>query len=81
MTEVTRCNMSNCRFGRRHDASGQDDRAVTLGLAALAPTERPEGRGSVVVPSGPPRRARAAQHDEQGDWRLAQIVHDWSADM
>jgi len=28
-----------------HDASGHDDRAVALGLAALALTERAEGRG------------------------------------
>jgi len=37
-----------------HDASGHDDRAVALGLAALALTERVEGRGSVVVPTGRP---------------------------
>ncbi len=33
-----------------HDASGHDDRAVALGLAALALTERAEGRGSITVP-------------------------------
>ncbi len=33
-----------------HDASGHDDRAVALGLAALALTERIEGRGSITVP-------------------------------
>jgi hypothetical protein len=30
-----------------HDASGHDDRAVALGLAALALTERTEGRGRI----------------------------------
>src|SRR5215218_3873095 len=30
-----------------HDASGHDDRAVALGLAALALTERAEGRGRI----------------------------------
>lgn len=33
-----------------HDASGHDDRAVALGLAALGLTERAEGRGSITVP-------------------------------
>ena len=33
-----------------HDASGHDDRAVAIGLAALALTERAEGRGSITVP-------------------------------
>jgi hypothetical protein len=37
-----------------HDESGHDDRAVALGLAALALTERTEGRGSVTVPSSAP---------------------------
>lgn len=37
-----------------HDASGHDDRAVALGLAALALTERAEGRGSVSVPRSAP---------------------------
>jgi hypothetical protein len=31
-----------------HDASGHDDRAVAVGLAALALTERTEGRGSIT---------------------------------
>jgi hypothetical protein len=44
VTKVTAGNMSNCRFCRCDDASGYDDRAVTLGLSALALTERPEGR-------------------------------------
>ncbi|MGI9084761.1 MAG: hypothetical protein ACR2FE_05650 [Aeromicrobium sp.] len=36
-----------------HDAGQHDDRAVALGLAALALTEKPDpGRGSVSVPSG-----------------------------
>lgn len=36
-----------------HDASAHDDRAVALGLAALALVERPEtGRGSITVPTG-----------------------------
>jgi hypothetical protein len=30
-----------------HDASGHDDQAVALGLAALALTERTEGRGQI----------------------------------
>ena len=34
-----------------HDASGHDDRAVALGLAALALTERTEGRGIDLGPS------------------------------
>ena len=33
-----------------HDASGHDDRAVAIGLAALALTERAEGRGSITIP-------------------------------
>ena len=37
-----------------HDASGHDDRAVALGLAALALTERAEGRGSISVPRSAP---------------------------
>ena len=37
-----------------HDASGHDDRAVSLALAALALTERPEGRGSISVPRSAP---------------------------
>ena len=37
-----------------HDASGHDDRAVALGLAALALTERTEGRGSISVPHSVP---------------------------
>src|SRR5215218_3217486 len=37
-----------------HDASGHDDRAVALGLAALALTERAEGRGSITVPRSAP---------------------------
>ena len=37
-----------------HDASGHDDRAVALGLAALALTERTEGRGSISVPRSVP---------------------------
>jgi hypothetical protein len=37
-----------------HDADGYDDRAVALGLAALALTERTEGRGSVTVPRSAP---------------------------
>jgi len=37
-------------YGLDHDASGHDDRAVALGLAALALTERTEGRGSISVP-------------------------------
>ena len=40
-------------FRLDHDAGQHDDRAVSLGLAALALTERPPtGRGSVTVPSG-----------------------------
>jgi hypothetical protein len=35
-----------------HDASGHDDRAVAIGLAALALTERAEGRGSITIPNG-----------------------------
>jgi len=36
-----------------HDAGQHDDRAVALGLAALALTERPEhGGGSITVPTG-----------------------------
>jgi hypothetical protein len=38
-----------------HDSNAHDDRAVALGLAALALTERaPIGRGSVTVPTGLP---------------------------
>jgi hypothetical protein len=37
-----------------HDTSGHDDRAVALGLAALALTERAEGRGSISVPRSAP---------------------------
>ena len=37
-----------------HDASGHDDRAVAIGLAALALTERTEGRGSITVPRSAP---------------------------
>lgn len=38
-----------------HDASAHDDRAVALGLAALALTERPAiGGGSITVPTAPP---------------------------
>jgi hypothetical protein len=33
-----------------HDANSHDDRAVALGLAALALTERTEGRASVTAP-------------------------------
>lgn len=40
-------------FRLDHDAGKHDDRAVSLGLAALALTERPPtGRGSVTVPAG-----------------------------
>jgi hypothetical protein len=35
-----------------HDASGHDDRAVAPGLAALALTERTEGRGSITSAAG-----------------------------
>jgi hypothetical protein len=35
-----------------HDASGHDDQAVALGLAALALTERAEGRGSITSAAG-----------------------------
>jgi hypothetical protein len=37
-----------------HDASGHDDQAVALGLAALALTERTEGRGSISIPRSAP---------------------------
>lgn len=40
-------------FRLDHDAGQHDDRAVALGLAALALTERPPaGRGSITVPPG-----------------------------
>lgn len=40
-------------FRLDHDAGQHDDRAVSLGLAALALTERPPtGRGSVALPTG-----------------------------
>lgn len=48
-------------FRLDHDAAEHDDRAVALGLAALALTERVEGRGSVVVPAG--RREARTNHD------------------
>jgi len=50
-------------FRLDHDAGQHDDRAVSLGLAALALTERPPtGRGSVTVPAGrvPARAVRYA---------------------
>jgi hypothetical protein len=37
-----------------HDSSGHDDQAVALGLAALALTERTEGRGSITIPRSAP---------------------------
>ena len=37
-----------------HDASGHDDRAVAIGLAALALTERAEGRGLITIPRSAP---------------------------
>lgn len=48
-----------------HDASAHDDRTVALGLAALALMERPEGRGSITVPTGP-RVARSMQDGRPG---------------
>lgn len=49
-------------FRLDHDAGQHDDRAVSLGLAALALTERPPtGRGSVTVPTGRvPKRSNDA---------------------
>ncbi|MDB5963492.1 MAG: Phage terminase large subunit-like protein [Massilia sp.] len=45
-----------------HDAGEHDDRAVALGLAALALTDRAEGRGGITSPIALPRVARTL-HD------------------
>ncbi len=44
-----------------HDAGEHDDRAVALGLAALALTERTEGRGGIVSPTTLPRVVRTVR--------------------
>lgn len=46
-----------------HDASAHDDRAVAIGLAALALTERTEGRASISVPDG-----RIEERTTTHDW-------------
>jgi hypothetical protein len=46
-----------------HDASSHDDRAVAIGLAALALTERTEGRASISVPDG-----RIEERTTTHDW-------------
>jgi hypothetical protein len=38
--EGTRCNMSNCRLGRHHDATGYDDRALIIWEWARGDAER-----------------------------------------
>lgn len=45
-----------------HDAGEHDARAVALGLAALALTERAEGRGGLTSPTALPRVTRTL-HD------------------
>jgi len=46
-----------------HDSGHHDDRAVALGLAALALTERAQGHGSITVPAG--RVAPRATYDDR----------------
>jgi phage terminase large subunit-like protein len=51
-------------FRLDHDAGHHDDRAVALGLAALALTERaPMGRGMITVPSRSGRSTLRTTHD------------------
>jgi hypothetical protein len=49
-----------------HDASGHDDRAVAIGLAALALTERAEGRGSITVPGSSRAAGRIGERTTTG---------------
>lgn len=52
-------------FRMDHDSGAHDDRAIALGLAAVALTERVEGRGMVSVPHRVPRQPQLLRYAQR----------------